>query len=162
MVVYELRVSSAPKQMGTDFICSCEKGEVPILLCLFKSSPSLLLSKFSLNPVHAGLEGEVSQKLYHLACPTTGCCMETQWGVQCFSQWREGHMLPGLFFFQVVEELLSFQFYLITIDSHFLFLTSTLPRLGCCSVLYVTAHRLIKVKMNKYLLLFYNKQGNII
>lgn len=78
-------------------------------------------------------------------------------GPSLFFQWKEGHMLPVLFFFQVEEELLNLGSHLIIINPHFQFPTSTLPKLGHCSML-CNSSQPHQIEMNKVLLNFYNKQ----
>lgn len=71
MVVYELRVSSAPKQMGTDFICSYEKGRCPS--CCISSNPPLTSSSPSslLIQCMLGWRESCHRSCIIWHCPTT-------------------------------------------------------------------------------------------
>lgn len=80
------------RQMGTYFICSYEKGEVPNLLCLFKSSPSHFLPSFL-----EGGRGVI--EVVSLGMVTLQAAIQrTQQRVECFSQWRDGISFQGCFF----------------------------------------------------------------
>lgn len=139
-----------------------EKGRCPTF-CVFSSPPPNFFPASSLlNRVYTWLKGGVSKKSYHLALSHCRllygkCSQESR-----FSWWREGHMLLLLFFFQVEEDLLNFQSYLIMIHSHFWFPTFILPKLRCHSMLYdniLLPHH--SWNTNTYCP-FYNKLGNAV
>lgn len=118
--------------------------------------PALLSSKFSFESSVRLVGGRGVSDIVSLDLATSQASTQNTFqGVhRLFSRREEGYMFPEQFFFQVEEELLSFQLCLIIIFSHFQIPTSMLPKFGQnCTVLcfVLIAQGLIKVETNKYL-----------